>query len=233
MPKNNRAGLHYNSLKSRKIDDFDLTEQFSLSIFTVFLNQSIKITWLLSAFIDTDTDEFYCSLFRLGGEEDYFRNKSLKAHNVPSFPEQITLRKDIATDGFLDFFFSHVFSYIYTYYISVYIFWSCFKGGWLATQSIPSWIQPCIGCVLDISNGVRSLWSKLPTGSLTIFWFNGLLTESEWTVKNYFSLGTFITVSVWHCWIFSSFPVLMIGRWVLGVPQQLFHHVVYIIFSWL
>ena len=42
----------YKSLKSWKIDTIDLTQQFSLSIFTDFRYQSIKITWLLSIFID-------------------------------------------------------------------------------------------------------------------------------------------------------------------------------------
>ena len=42
----------YKSLKSRKIDNIDLTQQFSLSISTDFRYQSIKSTWLLSIFID-------------------------------------------------------------------------------------------------------------------------------------------------------------------------------------
>ena len=42
----------YKSLKSWKIDNIDLTQQFSLSIFTDFRYQSIKITWLLPIFID-------------------------------------------------------------------------------------------------------------------------------------------------------------------------------------
>ena len=37
-----------------KIDNVDLTRQFSLSIFTDFRYKSIKITWLLSIFNDTD-----------------------------------------------------------------------------------------------------------------------------------------------------------------------------------
>ena len=38
-----------------KIDNIDLTQQFSLSIFTDFRYQSIKITFrLLPIFIDTD-----------------------------------------------------------------------------------------------------------------------------------------------------------------------------------
>ena len=45
---------HYKSLKSWKIDTIDLTQQFSLSIFTNFCDKSIKITWLLSIFIDAD-----------------------------------------------------------------------------------------------------------------------------------------------------------------------------------
>ena len=48
------AGFSYKSLKSWKIDNIDLTQQFSLSIFTDFRYQSIKITWLLLIFIDTD-----------------------------------------------------------------------------------------------------------------------------------------------------------------------------------
>ena len=42
----------YKSLKSWKIHNIDLTQQFSLSIFTDFRYQSIKITWLLSIFIN-------------------------------------------------------------------------------------------------------------------------------------------------------------------------------------
>ena len=44
----------YKSLKSWNIDNIDLTQQFGLSIFTDLHYQSIKITWLLSIFIDTD-----------------------------------------------------------------------------------------------------------------------------------------------------------------------------------
>ena len=43
----------YKLLKSWKMDNIDLTQQLSLSIFTDFRYQSIKITWLLSIFIDT------------------------------------------------------------------------------------------------------------------------------------------------------------------------------------
>ena len=46
------ADFRYKSLKPWKIDNIDLTQQFSLSIFTDFRYQSIKITWLLSIFID-------------------------------------------------------------------------------------------------------------------------------------------------------------------------------------
>ena len=51
----------YKSLKSWKIDNIDLTQQFSLSIFTDFRYQSIKIAWLLSIFIDwlLRVDEFF------------------------------------------------------------------------------------------------------------------------------------------------------------------------------
>ena len=57
--KNNKfkcRTYRYKSLKSWKIDNIDLTQQFSLSIFTEadFRYQSMKITWLLSIFIDTD-----------------------------------------------------------------------------------------------------------------------------------------------------------------------------------
>ena len=38
--------------------DIDLTQQFSLSIFTEFRYQAIKITWLLPIFIDTDFYRF-------------------------------------------------------------------------------------------------------------------------------------------------------------------------------
>ena len=44
----------YKSLKSWKINNIDLTQQFSLSIFTDFRCQSIKITELPPIFIDTD-----------------------------------------------------------------------------------------------------------------------------------------------------------------------------------
>ena len=37
-----------------KIHNIDLTQQFSLSIFTDFRYKSIKITWLLSIFMDND-----------------------------------------------------------------------------------------------------------------------------------------------------------------------------------
>ena len=46
------ADFRYKSIKSWKIDNMDLTQQFSLSIFTDFRYQSIKITWLLPIFID-------------------------------------------------------------------------------------------------------------------------------------------------------------------------------------
>ena len=50
------ADFRHVPLKSWKINNIDLqlTEQFSLSIFTDFHCQSIKITWLLLIFIDTD-----------------------------------------------------------------------------------------------------------------------------------------------------------------------------------
>ena len=52
--KKQRRTYRYTSLKSWKIDNIDLTQQLSLSIFTDFCYQSIKITWLLSRpiFID-------------------------------------------------------------------------------------------------------------------------------------------------------------------------------------
>ena len=48
------VNFHYKSIKSWKIDNIDLTQQSSLSIFTDFHYQSIKITRLLPIFIDTD-----------------------------------------------------------------------------------------------------------------------------------------------------------------------------------
>ena len=54
-PKNNNVGLtRYKWLKKWKIHNIDLTQQFSLSIFTDFRYQSIKIAWLLSIFMDND-----------------------------------------------------------------------------------------------------------------------------------------------------------------------------------
>ena len=50
--KTTMADFRYKSIKSWKIDNMDLTQQFSLSIFTDFRYQSIKITWLLPIFID-------------------------------------------------------------------------------------------------------------------------------------------------------------------------------------
>ena len=47
------AGFRYKSLKSWKIDDIDLTQRFSLSIFTDFRYKTVKITWLLPIFIDS------------------------------------------------------------------------------------------------------------------------------------------------------------------------------------
>ena len=44
--------FRYQSWKSWKIVNIDLTQQFILSIFTDSSNQSIKITWLLPIFID-------------------------------------------------------------------------------------------------------------------------------------------------------------------------------------
>ena len=49
------ADFRYKSLKSWKIDNTDLTQQFSLSIFTDFRYQSIKSLDVdCSIFIDTD-----------------------------------------------------------------------------------------------------------------------------------------------------------------------------------
>ena len=52
--KTTMADFHYKSIKSWKIDNIDLIQQSSLSIFTNFRYQSIKITWMLLIFIDTD-----------------------------------------------------------------------------------------------------------------------------------------------------------------------------------
>ena len=48
MPKTTLVGFRYKSLKTWKIDNIDLTQQFSLSIFTDFRYQSIKITDLIA-----------------------------------------------------------------------------------------------------------------------------------------------------------------------------------------
>ena len=50
--KTTMADFRYKSLKPWKIDNIDLTQQFSLSIFSDFRYQSIKITWLLPISID-------------------------------------------------------------------------------------------------------------------------------------------------------------------------------------
>ena len=50
--KTTMADFRYKSIKSWKVDNIDLTQQFSLSIFTDFRYQSIKIPWLLPIFID-------------------------------------------------------------------------------------------------------------------------------------------------------------------------------------
>ena len=55
------SDFHYKSLKSWKTDNIDLTQQFSLSILTDFRYQSLKITWLLSIFIDTNFFPFTTS----------------------------------------------------------------------------------------------------------------------------------------------------------------------------
>ena len=50
--KTTMADFRYIWLKSWKIDNIALTQQFSLWIFTDYRYQSIKITWLLPIFID-------------------------------------------------------------------------------------------------------------------------------------------------------------------------------------
>ena len=50
--KTTMEDLRYQSLKPWKVDNIDLTHQFSLSVLTDFRYQSIKITWLLPIFID-------------------------------------------------------------------------------------------------------------------------------------------------------------------------------------
>ena len=50
--KTSMGDFSYKSLKPWKIDNIDLTLQFSLSIFTDFRYQSMKITRLLTIFID-------------------------------------------------------------------------------------------------------------------------------------------------------------------------------------
>ena len=51
--KTTMADFRHKSIKSWKIDNIDLTQQSSLSIFTDFRYQSIKITRLLLIYIDT------------------------------------------------------------------------------------------------------------------------------------------------------------------------------------
>ena len=46
--KTTMADFRYKSLKSWKIDNIDLTQQFGSSIFTDIRYQSIKITWLIA-----------------------------------------------------------------------------------------------------------------------------------------------------------------------------------------
>ena len=65
MQKQNQCRTHrYKSLKSWKINNIDLTQQFSLTICTDFRYQTIKIIWLLSISIDcllrVVTDRFDC-----------------------------------------------------------------------------------------------------------------------------------------------------------------------------
>ena len=50
--KTTMTDFRYKSLRSRKIDNIDLTQQLSLPIFTDFRYQSIKITYLLPILID-------------------------------------------------------------------------------------------------------------------------------------------------------------------------------------
>ena len=50
--KTTMANFRYKSLRSRKIDNIDLTQPLSLPIFTDFRYQSIKITCLLPILID-------------------------------------------------------------------------------------------------------------------------------------------------------------------------------------
>ena len=52
--KKTTSDFHYKLLKSWKIKNIDLTQQFSLSIFNDFRYQLVKITWLLLIFIYTN-----------------------------------------------------------------------------------------------------------------------------------------------------------------------------------
>ena len=65
------------------------------------------------------------------GEGDYLRNKQEhKAHYKSSFPEQITSRKDIVTDSFLNFFLGPKYFRIFFHVLYFGIFFvSCSKGG--------------------------------------------------------------------------------------------------------
>ena len=57
--KTTMADFRYKSLKPWKIDNIDLTQLFSLSIFTDFRYWSIKITRLLPIFIDWQLRDFH------------------------------------------------------------------------------------------------------------------------------------------------------------------------------
>ena len=78
------AGFSYKSLKSWKIDNIDLTQQLRLSIFTDFRYQSIKITWLLLIFIDTDFYRFTTSgvYYKSVKNENMFKKSKTKQNKT-------------------------------------------------------------------------------------------------------------------------------------------------------
>ena len=86
------AGFSYKSLKSWKIDNIDLTQQVSLSIFTDFRYQSIKITWLLLIFIDTDFYRLTTSghIISLSKNENMFKKSKTKQNKTKQNDQKIT-----------------------------------------------------------------------------------------------------------------------------------------------
>ena len=77
--KTTMADFHYKSIKSWKIDNVNLTQKSSLSIFTEIHYQSIKITWMLPIFIDTD-------FYRLSTPGNTYSSPLIKIMHQSIFP---------------------------------------------------------------------------------------------------------------------------------------------------